>query len=119
MPRPGPTEFAPYYAKYINTVPEEDIIAVLAAQAEELRVFLRPVPEATGDVRHPPYTWTVKQVLGHLIDSERVFGYRGLRFARGDTTALPGFDENTYAREGGYEGVRLADLVSEFEAVRR
>ena len=119
MPRPAPTEFAPYYAKYVDRVPEEDIRPVLAAQLDEVLALLRPVPEATGDVRHPPYTWTVKEVVGHLIDCERVFGYRALRFARGDATPLPGFDENAYAREGGYDRVRLADLVSEFEAVRR
>ena len=97
MTRPGPTEYAPFYAGYIDLVPEADIVATLAAQLDETLALLRPLPEAVGDVRHPPYTWTVKEVVGHLTDAERVFGYRALRFARGDTTPLPGFDENAYA----------------------
>jgi hypothetical protein len=119
MPRPAPTDLGPYFAKYTDLVPEEDIRPVLATQLDEVLALLRPVPEATGDVRHPPYTWSVKEVVGHLTDCERIFGYRALRFARGDTTPLPGFEENDYARAGGFDRVRLADLVSEFEAVRR
>ena len=119
MPRPAPSEYAPYYAKYIDLVPEEDILAALEAQLAETLAVLRPAPESQGNVRHPPYTWTVKEVVGHLTDTERVMGYRALRFARGDATPLPGFEENDYAREGQSDRVRLADLVGEFEAVRR
>ena len=119
MPRPAPGDFAPFYAKYMDLVPEDDIQAVLSKQLDEFLALTRPVSEATGNMRHPPYTWSVKQVVGHLADSERVFGYRALRFARGDTTPLPGFEENDYARTAESDRVRLADLVSEFEATRR
>ena len=119
MPRPAPTDFAPYYGKYLDLVPEDDILPALATQLAEVLPVLRAVSEATGLVRHPPYTWSIKQVVGHLSDCERVFGYRALRFARGDATPLPGFEENDYAREGDFDRVPLADLVSEFEAVRR
>jgi len=119
MPRPAAGDFAPYYAKYIDLLPEDNILGVLTKQLDEFLALMRPVSEETGNVIHPPYTWSVKQVVGHLTDCERVFGYRALRFARGDTTPLPGFEENDYARTGGFDRLRLADLVSEFEAVRR
>jgi hypothetical protein len=119
MHRPSPTEYAPYYGKYVALVPEDDILAALEAQLAELLALLRAVPEEEGNVRHPPYTWSVKEVVGHLTDGERIFGYRALRFARGDTTPLPGFDENEYARVAGFDNSPLADLVLEFEAVRR
>jgi len=119
MTRPGPTEFAPFYAGYIALVPESDVVAALAAQLDDTLALLRPVAEADADVRHPPYTWTVKEVVGHLTDAERVFGYRALRFARGDATSLPGFDENAYAQAGGFDRVRLVDLAAGFEAARR
>jgi hypothetical protein len=71
-------------------------------------------PEEQGGVRHPPYTWSVKEVVGHVADAERIFGCRALRFARGDTTPLPGFDEQVYARAAESDRLRLSDLVSEF-----
>jgi hypothetical protein len=119
MPRPGPTDFAPYYGKYLDLVPEDDVLPALAGQLDEVLPVLRAIPEAAGNVRHPPYTWSIKQVVGHLSDCERVFGYRALRFARGDATPLPGFEENDYAREGDFDRVPLADLVREFEVVRQ
>jgi hypothetical protein len=119
MPQPNPTEYASYYGKYVSLVPEENVLLAMSAQLEEMLALLGPVPEAVGNVRHPPYTWSVKEVVGHLTDSERVFGYRALRFARGDETPLPGFDENVYARMGEFDRCPLRELVSEFEAVRR
>jgi hypothetical protein len=119
MPRPDITEYAGYFSKYIDLVPEPDILPVLSAQLDETLAFLRAVPEAQSNILHPPYTWTIRDVVGHLTDGERVFGYRALRFARGDTTPLPGFDENEYARFAEYTRLRLADVTSEYEAVRR
>jgi DinB superfamily len=119
MQRPASTEHAAYYGKYIDLVTETDIVATLAAQLDEVLPFLRAIPESQGNVLHPPYTWSIKHVVGHLTDSERVFGYRALRFARGDATALPGFDENAYARAAESDRRPLADLVAEFEALRR
>jgi DinB superfamily len=119
MERPQPDEYAPFYANYIGLVTESDVIAVLAAQLDEVLNVLRQVPEAESLVLHPPYTWTIKEVVGHLIDGERIFGYRALRFARGDSTPLPGFEENDYARAGEFNRIPLSELVAEFEAVRR
>ncbi len=119
MQRPSAAEYAAFYAKYIDRVPETDILAAMAAQLDEALAFLRAIPEAQGDVCHAPYTWTVKQVVGHLTDGERIFGYRALRFARGDATPLPGFEENDYTKSAEYERLSLGDVVNEFEAVRR
>lgn len=119
MPRPAQNEYAPNYTGYVSLVPEDDILAAMTAQLAEVVDLLRGVPEAVGNTRHPPYTWSVKEVVGHLTDAERVFGYRALRFARGDTTPLPGFDENAYARAAGSDRAPLAGLVAEFEALRQ
>src|SRR5262249_8083458 len=76
-------------------------------------------PGAEGPARPPPYTWSIKEVVGHLADTERVMGYRALRFARGDATPLPGFDENEYAKIANFDRLPLPALVSELDVVRR
>jgi hypothetical protein len=119
MPRPHPDEYAPFYAGYVSLVPEEDVLPLLAAGREATARLLDGVGEAEGDARHAPYTWSVKEVVGHLIDGERIFGYRALRFARGDATDLPGFDENAYVAAGRFDRLALADLAAEFAALRR
>jgi phosphinothricin acetyltransferase len=117
--RPDASEHAPYYQKYIALVPEDDVLAALEAQLGETLAVVGGLPEARGGERHPPYTWSVKEVVGHLTDTERVMGYRALRFARADSTPLPGFDENAFARAADFDRVPLRELVQEFEAVRR
>jgi hypothetical protein len=119
MARPDPSEYAPTHKGYISHVPEEDILQAMRSELPHPLSFLADVPESEASVCHPPYTWTIKQVVGHLIDCERVFGYRALRFARGDSTPLPGFDENTYAKTAHHDRIPLADLLAEFAALRR
>ncbi len=119
MPRPDATEFAPFYRGYTHLVPEDDVLTAMRTEGDKTAAFLRGVPEVEAVRLHPPFTWTVRQVVGHLTDAERVFGYRALRFARGDTTPLPGFDENTYAAAADVSRVPLADLAAEFESLRR
>jgi hypothetical protein len=119
MSRPGSSDYMPYYHKYITLVPEDDILAALETQLGETLEVLLGVAEAQGNQRHPPYTWSVKEVVGHVTDCERIFGYRALRFARGDQTPLPGFDENVYMRLAEFDRMPLRDLVGQFEAVRR
>ena len=119
MPRPDPSEYAPYYEKYIALVPETDALKAMKSAAETEVGFLSNVSESNAAVCHPPYTWTIKQVVGHLTDSERVFGYRALRFARGDSTPLPGFDENAYAKAIRLDDIPLGDLLAEFLSLRR
>jgi hypothetical protein len=117
--RPEPAEYSPANGTYIALVPEADILAVLEGQLEEMLALLHGVTEEQGNTRHPPYTWSVKEVIGHITDAERVFGYRALCFARQDPTPLPGFDENAYVQSAGFDAYRLRDLVAEFEFLRR
>jgi hypothetical protein len=119
MHRPDPSEFASSYANYVALVPEDDILTAMRSDLSEVVSFLSGVPEAEACRRHPPYTWSVKEVVGHVTDAERIFGYRALRFARSDTTPLPGFDENAYAQVAGFDRQPLRDLVAEFDFVRR
>lgn len=119
MPRPEPTEYAPFFAGYVGLVPEADVLPAMAAQLDETLAFLRGVSEAQSAVVHPPYTWTLKEVIGHVSDGERVFGYRALRFGRADTTPLAPFDENLFARSANFNRLALADVVGEWEAARR
>lgn len=118
MPLPSPTEYPTYYAKYITLVPEEDVVAVLKADAERTAAFLAAIPPADEFKRHPPYTWTIRQVLGHILDAERVFAYRALWFARGETAALPGFDEGPFAANAPHDRVPLPDLLDEYRHLR-
>lgn len=119
LTRPAPSEYAPYYGNYIANVAGENVLATLEAQGRDVEAFLRSVPESQATILHAPYTWTIKQVVGHLIDAERIFAYRALRFARGDTQPLPGFDENGYVPIAEFERLALTDLADEFAAVRR
>jgi uncharacterized damage-inducible protein DinB len=118
MLRPQPTEYAAYYGKYIALVREDDIIQALQAQQKDMTSFLRTAPESQANVLHPPYTWTLKQVVNHINDGERIFAYRALRIARGDETPLPGFDENEYAKTSHVDRLTLGQLATEFETVR-
>jgi hypothetical protein len=117
--RPQSTEYGPSYANYIALAPDEDVLTALDKQLDDTLTLFRGVPEATGNMRHPPYTWSVKQVVGHLTDAERVFGHRAFRFARNDPTPLPSFDENVYVDNAPFDACPLKDLVAEFEWVRR
>src|SRR5512144_3109858 len=101
--RPEADEHHPYYAKYIVLVPQNTPLQALEEQTAELMPFLRGLTEAQGSLRYAPDKWTIKQVLQHVIDGERVFAYRALRAARGDRTALAAFDENVYAEQADVE----------------
>ena len=92
----------------------------MRAELAKTLALLRGVPDTEAGRCHPPYTWTIRQVVGHLIDCERIMAYRALRFARGDTTPLPGFDQNAYVPIGEFDRRPLAELAGmEFEAVRQ
>src|SRR3954467_11501813 len=97
MPRPKASEYALHYGNYIGLVPEDDVVGAMRSELARTMGLLRDVPEDESLRRHAPYTWSIREVVGHLIDSERVFGYRALRFARGDATPLPGLEENAHA----------------------
>src|SRR5690349_4104041 len=98
--RPGPDEYAPSFADYVARIAdEEDVVAVLASQADQVVARLERISEARGDYRYAPGKWSIKEVVGHLSDTERVFAYRALRIGRGDTTPLPSFDDKAYVTE--------------------
>ena len=117
--RPDMTEYAPYYEKYTSLVPDGDVIATLSSQLEVTLSTLRGLTEAQGDSRYAPGKWSIKELVGHMIDGERVFSYRALRFARNDRTPLPGFEQDDYVRAGNFGKRRMSDLADEFEQVRR
>ena len=116
--RPDATEYAPFYASYIAGVPDGDIVGVLRETGRELVAAIAAIPEAHGGFRYAPGKWSVREVVGHLIDAERIFGYRALRLGRGDATPLPGFEENDYVRSSGSDARTLRDLVDELRVVR-
>lgn len=117
--RPAPGEYNEYYHKYTSRVPDGDIIAILATQLEDTLTLLRDVSDERALHAYAPGKWTIKEVIGHMSDVERVMSYRALRFARGDETPLPGFDETTYAPAGEFNTRPLASLLAELASVRR
>lgn len=117
--RPDPTEHSPYFGKYIAQVPDGDLLRMLETQNRETLSVLGALPEARGDFAYAPGKWTLKEVIGHLSDAERVFSYRALRFARGDQTPLPSFDQNDWVPQSGAAQRTLADLAAEYADVRR
>src|SRR3989454_2002538 len=119
IPRPDPTEYEPHYEAYVSKVPPGNLLTILEAQRRETQQLLGGIPEAKALYRHAPGKWSVKEVVGHVTDAERIFGYRALRFARGDRTPLPGVDEQSYAPAGRFDARPLAELAAELDAVRR
>ncbi|MGH7645786.1 MAG: DinB family protein [Gemmatimonadales bacterium] len=118
--RPGSDEYAPSFAGYVaRTADEEDVVAVLAAQLTQLVTRLEGIPEVRGDYRYAPGKWSIKEVVGHLSDTERVFAYRALRIARGDATPLPSFDDQAYVPEMQAGERTMAALAGEWGDVRR
>src|SRR5919199_1054450 len=116
--RPGTDEYAPYYEKYVSRVPDGGIVETLRRQSADTLALLRGLSEEQAASRYEPGKWSVKELVGHLCDSERVFAYRALRFARGDETPLPGFDQDPYVRGGNFDARTIRDLAGEFESVR-
>jgi hypothetical protein len=117
--RPAPSEYAPYYGTYVNQVPDGDVLALLSSQLDDTAALLKGVPASRWGHRYAPGKWSVAQVVGHVIDVERVFGYRALRFARGDATPLPGFDENAWTPMAGYDRRPLPRIADELRATRQ
>lgn len=116
--RPAPDEYAPYYGTYIGKVGDGDVVHALGAQIVETVAFLRGIPEARGGHRYAEGKWSIREVIGHLADAERVFAYRAMRFARNDSTPLASFDENAYVTNASHDGRTMASLIDEFAAVR-
>ena len=119
IPRPESSEYAPHYETYVSKVPQGDLLKILEDQGRETQRLLAGVSDAKALHRYAPGKWSVKEVVGHVMDTERVFCYRALRFARADDKPLQGFDENAWVPAGRFDARSLADLAGELDAVRR
>lgn len=118
MKRPEAGEFAEYYGKYIGKVPGTDLVGILETERLHMSRLFAGRGERDGNFRYAPGKWTIKEILGHVTDGERIFTYRALRIARGDETPLASFEQDDYVKNGGFAARTLADLVEEFDAVR-
>jgi hypothetical protein len=116
--RPSPSEYAPFYAGYIALAPAGDILDELARQQPQLGELAAGLTPEQEQLRYADGKWSVREVFGHLIDAERVFGYRAFCIGRGDSTPLPGFDENRYVAASGYDASPLRELAAEFALLR-
>ena len=117
--RPAASEHLPYYARYIQLVSGNDALSSLKSQLRETLAFLSCLANEDTVYRYAPDKWSVREVLGHVIDTERIMAYRALRIARGDQTPLPGFEQDDYVRGASYDRIRWSSLVEEFELLRR
>jgi hypothetical protein len=117
--RPQPGEYAPYYEKHLSQIESNDIFSTLDDQRRQMLLLLSGRTEADGDLRYAPDKWSLKEVLGHINDTERIMAYRALRIARGDATPLAGFEQDDYVRNGPFSDRSLADLIEDYIAVRR
>jgi DinB superfamily len=116
--RPGTDEHAPYFRKYIDLVLEGDLIGLLRSQLTGTLETLRSISEADSLHRYEPGKWSIREVAGHVSDTERIFAYRALRFARNDQTPLSGFDQDPYIAAARFDSRPWSAIVAEFEAVR-
>ena len=116
--RPQENEYPPFYAGYVARVPESDIVEVLSEQPKELKRVADSVTSDKELFRYAPDKWSVREIFGHLVDSERFFGHRAFCISRGDANPLPGFDENLYVSRSSYDSRPLAELVKDFSLLR-
>lgn len=116
--RPDTSEHSPYYSRYIDRVPPGDIIGQLARQQDDTFRLLANLGADKAEYRYAPGKWSIKEVIGHVADAERIFAYRALRIGRGDATPLASFDENTYVPTGEFGARSLGDLLDELKTVR-
>lgn len=117
--RPDSSEHAPYYAPYVSVAPDGDILETLEEEGRHAVRLLRDIPEASGGFRYAPGKWSIKEVAGHVLDAERIFAVRALRFSRNDPTPLPGFEQDDYVAGSSFGDFPLGELADELEAVRR
>lgn len=120
IPLPSAEEYAPFYADYIQRAAARgDVTAALALQPDEMKSALGGLSDSQARFKPGPAEWSIKEVVSHLIDGERVFSYRLLRVSRKDKTPLPGFEQNDYVREANADTISLADLLDEFKFLRQ
>ncbi len=119
MNRPEKNEYAAFYETYVSLVEETDIVSALEKNLSELQNLFAQVSEEKGSYAYAEGKWSVRELLGHLIDGERVFSYRALRISRDDQTPLASFEENSYVANSNFSRAKLADLIEEFSLLRR
>jgi hypothetical protein len=117
--RPVAGEYAEHYEKYVSLIQSTDIVSVLEGHLRQTIAMFSGRSEREGDFRYAPGKWSVKEILSHVADAERIFSCRALRIARGDQTPLPGFEQDDYVRTAHAGHRKLADIVEEFADVRR
>ncbi len=118
MNRPEKNEYAAFYESYVSLVEETDIVSALEKNLDELQSLFADVSEEKGSYAYAKGKWSIREVLGHLIDGERVFSYRALRISRDDQTPLAGFEQNSYVANSNFNRAKLADLIEEFSLLR-
>lgn len=119
MNRPEKNEYNPYYETYVSLVPETEIVSVLDNQQAELLEIFREITEEKGSHAYAEGKWTIKELLGHLIDGERIFGYRALRISRSDATPIEGFEQDGYIENSNFRNTKLSDLLDELLYLRK
>lgn len=117
--RPDANEYAPYHTQYIRQIHEDDVWPVLQGQAEELTTVFAGMADARGNYAYAPEKWTIKEVLGHVSDCERIFGYRMLRIARGDRTPIEGFEQDDYVKTSNANARTIGSLLEDIDLARR
>ncbi|WP_088013590.1 DinB family protein [Gottfriedia acidiceleris] len=118
MIRPNSNEYNPHFKGYIELVPEGNLKTILRSQLAESVSFFKAISKEKSEYRYAEGKWSIKEVLGHLVDTERIMCYRLLAIARGDHTPLPSFDENAYNENAHFNRLELDQIINEFETVR-
>jgi len=116
--RPQEGDYALYYEKYVSLVPSGDFLETFQQQQRALMSLLSPLTDKQAEFRYAPDKWSIKEVVGHVTDTERIFAYRMLRIGRGDQTPLAGFEQDGYVKAGNFSSREISDLLQEFSAVR-
>lgn len=119
MNRPNTDEHAAYYSRYIDLVPEGNIIELLFQQIDETKNLFLSIDEEKSKYRYAADKWSIREVLGHILDGERIFAYRALRFSRNDSTEIAGFEQNLYTANSNHDNILLSNLLEEFILVRK
>lgn len=119
MNRPESEEYGSYYEPYISQVTESDIVAAMREQLEEVKKIFSGITEEQANYAYAEGKWTIKEVIGHLSDDERIFSYRALRISRADQTPIEGYEQDGYIENANFSGMSLSDLVEEFVLLRK
>lgn len=119
LSRPKSEEFLPHFQVYVNLVPEGNLLELLKEQSSQIVDQLASVTGEQGAYRYAEGKWSLKEVIGHMADTERIMSYRLLRIARGDTTPLPGFEEQLFVSNAGFDRFTLGELLEDFQNVRK